>query len=233
MRGLSNSKITRQVLKSEVSSDEVSLAYKFARLSNSFVQFTDIPMNTSYRMECLDDAGSEYETDYVSFVMSTLDTFLWHRPTYHDTQYDEIIARRHIAMIWTQYDVSDKSRKIADASIEAVADHERCLIHGDPTWSNTMRRGGQLVLIDPLPCKAHVPSVRAIDISKVRQSMLGWDMIRDNVDAFDDEYKVSEAVKMMTVYTLLRIWPYIKRPCDGTVLKYIIQKAVSSCSIVT
>ncbi len=54
-----------------------------------------------------------------------------------------------------------------------------CLIHGDPTLANLMQRGHQYVLIDPLPPKVHVPSLREIDLAAMLQSAAGWETMLD------------------------------------------------------
>lgn len=53
-----------------------------------------------------------------------------------------------------------------------------CLTHGDPTFSNTLLRYGRLVLIDPLPAGETMPPLRAVDLGKVLQSLLGYERIR-------------------------------------------------------
>lgn len=60
-----------------------------------------------------------------------------------------------------------------------VADESMCLIHGDPTLANLMRRTGSLenVLIDPKPPGNGIPSFRTVDIGKMLQSMLGWESV--------------------------------------------------------
>lgn len=53
--------------------------------------------------------------------------------------------------------------------------------HGDPTFENAMRRGEDIVLIDPLPDVTRVgrlPALRALDLGKILQSGLGYERVR-------------------------------------------------------
>lgn len=53
---------------------------------------------------------------------------------------------------------------------------EFCLIHGDPTVSNAMRRdNGDLILIDPRAPNGHIPSWKTVDMGKILQSYFGWE----------------------------------------------------------
>lgn len=54
------------------------------------------------------------------------------------------------------------------------------LIHGDPTFANMMeRKDGDLVLIDPVPARANVPSVVEMDMARIVQSLYGWEHALD------------------------------------------------------
>lgn len=51
-------------------------------------------------------------------------------------------------------------------------------VHGDPTWDNCMlRHDGELVLTDPIPPGVCLPSIRALDIAKVCQSVMGYEEV--------------------------------------------------------
>lgn len=56
-----------------------------------------------------------------------------------------------------------------------------CDTHGDPTFENVMRRAHTLVLTDPLPDRVlsgELPSVRALDLGKVLQSVIGYEYVK-------------------------------------------------------
>jgi hypothetical protein len=84
-----------------------------------------------------------------------------------------------------------------------------CLTHGDPTFANLMRRDdGQMVIIDPLLPSMALPSIAALDLAKIMQSLLGFEAIRFGVE-FD---RCDEAIKM------------IRRTCDKPgwkIVKYL------------
>jgi hypothetical protein len=54
-----------------------------------------------------------------------------------------------------------------------------CLIHGDPTLDNTLvTKDGFIRIADPIPPHRLVrPSIRAIDHSKILQSLVGWEVV--------------------------------------------------------
>lgn len=54
-----------------------------------------------------------------------------------------------------------------------------CLTHGDPTFANTMQRGDDLILIDPVPCRINVPSLPEMDCARIIQSLYGWENALD------------------------------------------------------
>lgn len=50
-----------------------------------------------------------------------------------------------------------------------------CLIHGDPTLANCMKRDNKLVFIDPLRPGGKIPNFAEVDLGKLLQSALGWE----------------------------------------------------------
>lgn len=57
---------------------------------------------------------------------------------------------------------------------------KECVTHGDPTWDNCMITPGwpsRLILIDPLPPTPALPSIRALDVAKICQSVLGYESV--------------------------------------------------------
>lgn len=51
-----------------------------------------------------------------------------------------------------------------------------CLVHGDPTASNALIRGGNIVLCDPRPPRDYVPQARETDMGRILQSMFHWEV---------------------------------------------------------
>ena len=54
--------------------------------------------------------------------------------------------------------------------------------HGDPIIDNVMKRDGQFVLIDPIPATPAIPDVKASDLGRVLQSVLGYEKYRYGFD---------------------------------------------------
>lgn len=52
--------------------------------------------------------------------------------------------------------------------------------HGDPTAANVLWRGQEMVLADPIPPKARVPSLVEVDMGKILQSAAGWEALLDH-----------------------------------------------------
>jgi hypothetical protein len=98
-----------------------------------------------------------------------------------------------------------------------------CRIHGDPTLANVMRRGLDLVLIDPIPPGGKVPALREVDVGKLLQSAIGWEHQLDadwppGAQEFVDQVLRYESDEMrrkshfwLAVHCA-RILPYAKSP---------------------
>lgn len=56
-----------------------------------------------------------------------------------------------------------------------------CLTHGDPTLDNVMVRMGHFVISDPIPATPAVPDLWAVDLGKILQSLVGFEMVRYGV----------------------------------------------------
>lgn len=102
-----------------------------------------------------------------------------------------------------------------------VASEQECLIHGDPTLANVMRRERELVLIDPLPPMGKTPSLRSIDRAAVMQSMCGWELLLGmeprTTYLFPQEISMLTELEMQRVLFWLmvkarRILPYTSDP---------------------
>lgn len=67
-------------------------------------------------------------------------------------------------------------------------DLKRCLTHGDPTFDNVMFREDDaqtgVVIADPIPATPAIPDIRAVDLGKILQSLLGWEEIRYDLRSF-------------------------------------------------
>jgi len=114
-----------------------------------------------------------------------------------------------------------------------------CLTHGDPTFDNVMLNdSNHLVLIDPLPGTPAVPDVRAVDIGKILQSVVGWERARYgepgltadpddvlNSVCHDDENERRAAWYWCAVH-LLRAMPYVD---EGT--RYELRQLRPLCDI--
>lgn len=101
------------------------------------------------------------------------------------------------------------------------------VLHGDPTFSNTMLRGGyhyDVVLIDPIPTRPQLPSLRASDVGKVLQSAYGYEAMRFGwpepdrmacecmalacLDSEEEQY----AAVYFAIFHLLRAMKYADKP---------------------
>lgn len=65
-----------------------------------------------------------------------------------------------------------------------VKGEEYCLIHGDPTLANMRFDGIRLRFIDPKPPGNGIPPLASVDLGKIMQSYLGWEIaLHSKVDA--------------------------------------------------
>lgn len=94
-----------------------------------------------------------------------------------------------------------------------------CLIHGDPTFANQCRAGQSLVLIDPNPATRDTPSLRAMDLANIAQSLHGYEAVkfrrrrpaigpgflRDLLKLDDDEW---DLVRFLTATKFVRLLAY-------------------------
>lgn len=68
------------------------------------------------------------------------------------------------------------NRDLADRLIlNTEHQHEFVQVHGDCTFANLMVRKDTLLLIDPVPCRPPVPSVKEMDGARILQSIAGWE----------------------------------------------------------
>lgn len=94
--------------------------------------------------------------------------------------------------------------------IDALYDEpEFCLIHGDCTFANMMRRkDGSLVLIDPVPPRANAPSLIEMDIARLVQSIYNW----EHYIAPDLWPLIGPAESILLEDTLLDVVGYSRQP---------------------
>ena len=85
---------------------------------------------------------------------------------------------------------------------------EFCLVHGDPTASNTLVRGDDLILCDPRPPRNYIPQCRETDMSRILQSLLNWEVV-----AYGSEYVPFDWPKFMN-YSYL--YPKVQFWCGAT-----------------
>lgn len=127
----------------------------------------------SYRMEKLSPLAPETR-DY-EYLLSEIHTLLlrhvWGRDPQYWNGYWRIDVAGHLSTI-------NRFRLIEhlDELYPSLVDESRTLIHGDCTIANLMTRAnGDFVLIDPVPCRANVPSLREVDQAALIQSAAGWE----------------------------------------------------------
>lgn len=76
-------------------------------------------------------------------------------------------------------------------------------IHGDPTVENVMQRGDQLLFIDPIPANHYIPSIMAVDLGKMLQSIFGYEKkARPSMPTLDVEDPMRLARDLLSSFTL-------------------------------
>lgn len=77
-----------------------------------------------------------------------------------------------------------------DMRLGASTGLRACLTHGDPTYDNMMMRGDQPILIDPLPPypNGEMPQLAAVDVGKIMQSLIGYEVMKYGTSPFADQY---------------------------------------------
>jgi len=148
-----------------------------------------------------------------------LETQVWNRPARQEddwTAHDEYINRLAVERL-SREEHEGLQRLRGAVNVEALT---RCDIHGDPTYSNAMLRDGQLVLIDPIPAGPRMPSVREVDIAKIMQSRIGYEVIRfswpQHFTADGYVTHPSAGVRYFLAVHLLRLLPYTPVPYRST-----------------
>lgn len=146
-----------------------------------------------------------YRLSEINYILSNC---VWPRealPLSHD-----IFWREHLKKFLetlAAYDYSNLLDKLYGGE-----DVSTCLIHGDPTVANLMRRGSKPVLIDPIRPVGKIPSIKAVDQGKMLQSVLGWEELVLGLE-IDTPKKLPELVPADVAFWCgvhhLRILPYL------------------------
>lgn len=73
-------------------------------------------------------------------------------------------------------DWRDALQKYGVVTPSWVKPSDPCLVHGDPTWSNALIRGGELILGDPRAPRDYIPQCKETDMARILQSWWGWEV---------------------------------------------------------
>jgi len=119
-------------------------------------------------------------------------------------------------------DIEGHTTSLLNNTMHDIAWHQlkAVLTHGDPTVDNLMYRGQTPVLIDPIPATTAVPDLECVDIGKVGQSAMGYEVARYGTgtpEVFEDFFitymsgTTNEhlARRYWTAIHLLRALPYM------------------------
>jgi len=117
-------------------------------------------VDDGYILEMLEPA--RYEHSLLVSITQHLETFIWSRPPLPDT---------------LDSDWREELLKYGVKTPDWVTEGSPCLVHGDPTASNALRRGKELVLGDPRPPRNFIPQTRETDMGRVYQSYFGWESV--------------------------------------------------------
>jgi hypothetical protein len=177
----------------------------------------------AYSMERLVSAPLQYldHLQVLHAMISGLNTHVWSQPAVVSLDIDALELK--IIMITHKFNLLDVRTKLLHLLSNIKWDDlPTCLTHGDPTFDNVMFREatGEVVLIDPIPAAAAVPDIRAVDLGKILQSLLGWEAVRyaDQTQQvwphvlfdFMIDLKVNErkAVVFWAIVHIIRTYPY-------------------------
>jgi len=185
----------------------------------------------SYEMELLQEPNLGWLDTQVllEWLVRQLEDDIWARDPV--VGFDLRAHQRKLLLYTPFHEVSDPAwTRFVELRREIDWDSlRRCLTHGDPTYDNVMFRdnSGKLptpVLVDPLPATPAVPDLWSVDLGKLLQSCLGWEVHRysDIRMSFAHPLELRQALKLeqtdnewrATVYWcvvhLLRTLPYLE-----------------------
>lgn len=86
------------------------------------------------------------------------------------------------------------------------------LIHGDPTLANVLFRDATLVITDPIPPKGKIPGHFTVDLGKMLQSAMGWEMVSFGWK-YDTETVCLEVLTDYDMLTRARAWFWASIHC--------------------
>lgn len=130
------------------------------------------------------------------------------------------VFRRLEEHIWSQRSVVSYNRTLHDKKMKSLNtwtskieqrllwqlhsavdwfDLQDCLTHGDPTIDNVMLRNGEIVLIDPIPATPAIPDHRAVDLGKMIQSYVGYEMYRYQMNGPRHGERLSEFLDIICI----------------------------------
>lgn len=123
-----------------------------------------------YTMERLEQAPRS--ANLLRDIEKLLEEKVWNRPSQN---YDVTGVRNYV----------EYHREVLNIEIPnwAIPD-EFSLAHGDPTVSNCLIRGRELILCDPRPPRHYVPSCKIADMGKILQSYYDWELM-----AYNDQHQ--------------------------------------------
>jgi len=117
-------------------------------------------ISNGYVMEKLEPAPRT--RNLLRNIEKLLETRVWNRPALPSTM---------------DCDWRENLRKYGVETPDWAVPTEFCLVHGDPTASNALIRGNDLILCDPRPPRDYIPQCRETDMGRILQSYLGWEEI--------------------------------------------------------
>ncbi len=91
-----------------------------------------------------------------------LETRVWNRPALPSS---------------TEWDWQDSLKKYGIEVPDWIAPTEFCMVHGDCTVSNMLRRNEDLIICDPRPPRHYIPQCRETDLGRLLQSAFNWEVI--------------------------------------------------------
>ena len=157
-------------------------------------------------------------------LMAALSVNIWSQPAEMEPDLNAVYAK--YTGLCTKYTLDNVERNL-DHMFETIewGDLKHCLTHGDPTLDNVMFREDDaevgVVIGDPIPATPAVPDIRAVDLGKILQSLLGWEETRYGLRSFKLRIGTEDLRRCVTdknewcatifwsVVHMLRAMPYV------------------------
>ena len=168
-----------------------------------------------YEMEKLQSASPRLLRGHLHAARNLLAEHVWSRPASSFVGW-----RKHVVDRAARHGVD--LRHPMEILYPESEEPEFRMTHGDCTAANFMLRGDRkLVIIDPLPPKASVPSLPELDMADLLQSCAGWENVLDpegwHVPNYDEASKVvlqdanaltRRRAHFWAAYKCVRIWSH-------------------------